>query len=219
MTEEKQRKIYMFFTAIFVIMGIILLFVPDKKVDNELSPRSVIKTYNHSDAYISTDKVAKLIMEGNPILQLVDVRSKEEFNKFSLEGAINLPLTELFKRDKRNRFVYSDVLKPESKITVFYSNGDVQAAEAWALAKRLHLKNVYMMEGGLNGWVETIMRPQAPDVNTATPKDYAQYSFRKAASAYFGGGTAVAGSASSSTPTKKAPIKKKKKAVEEEGGC
>jgi len=218
MTEEKQRKIYMFLTAIFVFMGIILLFVPDQKEDKELSPRRVLKEYNQGTANYSTAQIAKLIMENNPKLQLVDVRSEKEFNEFALQNAINIPLSELFKREKRNRFENSDILKPTKKITVFYSNGDVLSAQAWTLAKRLHLNNVYIMKGGLNEWVKTIMRPAVPNINTATPHDYALYSFYKAASIYFGGGSSVA-SSTSSTPAKKTPVKRKKKVQEDEGGC
>ncbi len=218
MTKEKQIRIYILLTALFILMGFIMLFIPDKKVDRQLSPRSVVKIYNHGSAYYSPDRVAQLIMEENPVLQLVDVRSSKEFEQFSLEGAINIPLDKLFKRDKRNRFVNSDYLKPDKNITIFYSNGDVKATEAWVLAKRLHLNKVYILKGGLNNWVQSIMRPQAPDINTATPKDYAQYSFRKAASSFFGGGSTVASSEADKKVTKKAPVRKKK-AVEEEGGC
>jgi rhodanese-related sulfurtransferase len=219
MDHSKQFKVYKLLTVSFAIMAVIMLFIPDKEVAKELAPRSVIKLYNHGNAFYSTDKVAEMIMQGNPALQLVDVRTEAEFNKFSLKGAINIPLDTLLSKDERGNYVWRDYLKPDKKITVFYSNGDMQAAEAWTLATRLHFKNIFILEGGLNNWVETILKPQAPDKLTALPDDYKAYEFRKAASLYFGGGSAIESNSSSSQTQSAQPVIKKKKEKSEGGGC
>ncbi|MCK5535750.1 MAG: rhodanese-like domain-containing protein [Bacteroidales bacterium] len=218
MAQNKQIKVYVFLTAVFMVLGIIMIFIPDKEVEKEVSPHVVIKIYNHGNAYYTTDQVAKLIMDGNPILQLVDVRSEEEFSKFSLKNAINIPLEELIDKDKKGNYVWRDYLKPEKKITVFYSNGDMTAAKAWTLATRLRFENIFILDGGLNNWIETIIKPVEPQATTATPEDYNVYQFRKAASMYFGGATANVAPTSVKSTVKKTVVKKKKD-VEEEGGC
>ena len=74
------------------------------------------------------------------------------------------------------------------------------------------------MQGGLNHWVETIMKPKAPDF-MASDKDLATYEFRKGASMFFGGGGAAVSGASSAAPAPAKPIIKRKKKEAGGGGC
>ncbi len=220
MEHKKQLRIYLLLTAVFMVLAIIMFFLPDKRVDKELSPRTLIKLYNHGNAYYSVDKVAKMIIDENPALQLVDVRSEAEFAEFSLPGAINIPLEKILEKDEHNNYVWKEYLRPEKKITVFYSNGDLKAAQAWTLATRLRMDKVFMLEGGLNNWFDKIMTPEAPKATTATPEEYAAYEFRKMAKTFFG--RANAGQAASITAEENAnsaPVVKKKKVVSEGGGC
>ena len=72
------------------------------------------------------------------------------------------------------------------------------------------------MKGGLNTWIETIIKPKRPK-QTASQKEFELYNFRRTASMYFGGGTVSSPAAEGNTP---APvIKKKGVKKEEEGGC
>jgi hypothetical protein len=85
----------------------------------------------------------------------------------------------------------------------------------------LGYQNNYVLQGGLNYWVETILNPVKPG-NTASNDEIARFDFRKAASHALGGGgdlstISTAAPASGSTPKPGVvPVKKKKKAS---GGC
>jgi hypothetical protein len=71
------------------------------------------------------------------------------------------------------------------------------------------------MSGGLNRWVETILKPMPPE-QTAPSEEFALYDFRKGASMYFGGGGAIEVEEQSAVPV--TPVRKKKKQVIS-GGC
>ena len=217
MGDSKQIRIYVLLTAIFMFMAIVVAFIPDKDVYTEINPESIVKELNQK-ASVSADELAKIIMSGDTRINIIDIRSEEEYNKFSLENAINLPINKLIEKNKRAKFVNSDIISPEFGKTILYSNGDVLSSQAWAILKRLNSKNIYFLDGGLNKWVETIMRPQAPDMSFATKKELEIYYLRRAASMYFGGGAAVESSTNQSSTPKKA-VKKRKKAEEDEGGC
>ncbi len=59
------------------------------------------------------------------------------------------------------------------------------------LVEELNDVNDYVMKGGLNKWIETIIQPPRPKLG-ASDQELAIYTFRKAASMFFGGGgTAV----------------------------
>ncbi len=176
---------------------------------DKVQPCDLVDIIAQSDKYMTTDELARRLMSDDPTLTLVDLRTSIEFNKYSLDGAINIPLVELLD-DK-----YVDVINQDVQTVVFYANSSDLSAKAWMLTKRLGYTNNYILRGGLNHWVETILRPREPK-ETAVRSEFELYSFRKAASAYFGGGSAT-GESTVAKP-KAAPIKRKKKEAAG-GGC
>jgi sulfur-carrier protein adenylyltransferase/sulfurtransferase len=163
--------------------------------------------------YIAPETVADMIVKKDPTLQLIDVRSQDEFEKFSLQGAINIPISDLLSDQ------YSDLLNQDVKMNIFYSNGTITANEAWMITRQLGYKNNYVLEGGLNYWFETILNPKKP-VSTSPDEEFAKYDFRKAASTALGGGSAISLSKVNESATSAKPIVKtlpKKKKVA--GGC
>ena len=75
----------------------------------------------------------------------------------------------------------------------------------------------WLLQGGLNYWVETIINPQKP-ASTSPDDEFAKYDFRKAAgNAITGGGAELATPASEVKTLPKVKRKKKKKSVQ--GGC
>jgi rhodanese-related sulfurtransferase len=155
-----------------------------------------------------------MIVNKDPSLQLIDVRSQDEFEKYSLSGAINIPLTDLLSEK------YTDILNQDVKMNVFYSNGTITANEAWMLTRQLGYSNIYVLEGGLNFWFDSILNPQKPPT-TSPDEEFAKYDFRKSAGAALGGGGAIqvqtdqSQAASSPKPVITGAPKKKKVA----GGC
>ena len=133
---------------------------------------------------------------------------------FSLPGAINIPMQNILSEEN------TDILNQGTKMNIFYSNGSTEANEAWLLTRQLGYQNNYVLQGGLNFWLETILNPTRPG-SVISNDEIARYDFRKAASMALGGGnvSAIAPASGSSVATPKpgvVPVKKKKKAS---GGC
>lgn len=209
-----MRKRDITLILIMLIGAVIVAVLPrQEKIDKEICPYKLVDRATYADKYFSTDEVAKAIINNDPSIVLIDLRSPEEFAKFSLRGAINIPFEKLLEED------YVDILNQEDGVytNILYSDGSLLSTEAWLLLRRMGYKNNHVMAGGLNRWVETIMRPQKPGY-MASNEDLANYEFRKAASAYFGGGSAVA-AGSSEAPAPAAPIVKRKKKEAGGGGC
>lgn len=200
-------KKYIFLTIISALIGISLAFLPENKNYSELSSEELLLKINDDTRFVSTDELAKLIIDKDPNLFLIDVRDEKAFDKFSLANAINLPLKDLLNEDNLSYLEY------ETKKIVFYSNGTIFSNQAWLIATRLKYPNLYILEGGLNRWVETILKPKEIDEN-ASVNEINLYKFRKGASQYFTGSKQVS---TSNKKLKKAVKKKAKKEVE--GGC
>jgi sulfur-carrier protein adenylyltransferase/sulfurtransferase len=200
--------------ALFIIpMGLIIAAVPQNKTKPyKLTAEELLGEVNTRTQYVTPETVADMIVKKDPSLRLIDVRSQEEYEKFSLPGSINIPLTDLLSDQ------YSDILNQETKMNILYSNGSLNANEAWMITRQLGYNNNYVLEGGLNYWFEVILSPQKP-ASTSSDEEFAKYDFRKSAGQALGGGGAVQTVQEQGTASNKPAIKaagKKKKAA---GGC
>ena len=200
--------------AIFIIpMGIIIAAVPQNKTKPyKLTADELLSEANTRTQYITPDMVADMIVKKDPSLRLIDVRSQEEYEKFSLPGAINIPAADLLS-DK-----YTDILNQDIKMNIFYSNGTVAANEVWMITRQLGYSNNYVLEGGLNFWFDNILNPQKPS-STSPDEEFAKYDFHKSAGMALGGGGAVQATDNLTSASAKPvvmPAGKKKKAA---GGC
>lgn len=199
--------------AAFIIpLGLIIAAVPENKTKPyKLTANQMLEQVKEGIQFISTDQIADMIVQNDPSLQLIDVRSSDEFNKFHLPGAINIPISSLLSED------WEAYINQDVKMNVFYSNGNTTANEAWMITSQLGYPNNYVMMGGLNYWAETIMNPEKP-ASTSPNDEFAKYDFRKGASQALGGGTleSASGSSAAAPPP---PIQKRPKKKRVAGGC
>lgn len=205
----------LYYLAIFIIpLGLIIAAIPQNTTHPyKLTAQELLAETNTRTQYVTPEVVADMIVKKDPTLQLIDVRSQDEFEKYSLQGAINIPITDLLSDQ------YQDLLNQDAKMNVFYSNGTITANEAWMITRQLGYKNNYVLEGGLNFWFENILNPQKPAA-TSPDEEFARYDFRKAASSALGGSAELAPSGGNNATTSAKPViktmPKKKKAA---GGC
>lgn len=199
--------------AMYLIpLGVIIAAVPENKTKPyKLTPPQLLEEVREGAQFVSTDQIADMIIQEDPSLQLIDVRSSDEFEKFHLPGAINIPLTDLL-NDDWEAYINQDV-----KMNVFYSNGNTYANEAWMITRQLGYLNNYVMMGGMNYWAETIMNPEKP-ATTSPDDEFALYDFRKGASQALGGGSLESTIDSGSAPPPP-PINKRPKKKRVAGGC
>ena len=204
-----MNRNYIYLTILMLALAAGTLFLHKEKDFQQIKPEELLYDIIQPTRYVSTDQVARMIIDKDPTLELVDVRNPEDFQKFSLTNAINVPIDSIL-TDYGQQFFGL----PGTKV-VLYSNDDILADQFWVLSQRLGFENIYVMKGGLNRWIETIIRPPEPP-EEAPYTAFEQYQFRKGAQMYFTGAKV------SQTTTKKKTkvvVKRKKKKVEASGGC
>lgn len=199
---------------IIVPLGLVLAAVPQNKtVPYKLSAPELLSEVAERTQFISPEVVADMLIKKDPSLRLIDVRSQQEFEKYTLPGAINIPLTDLLSEE------YTDILNQDLKMNVFFSNGSLAANEAWMITRQLGYTNNYVLEGGLNYWYEAILNPQKPS-SVSSDEEFLRYDLRKGAGMALGGATGVKDIQTQETPANLKPainpVAKKKKAA---GGC
>ncbi len=172
--------------ALFVIpLGIIIAAVPPDRVKHfRLTADELLQEAGAGVQFISADVVADMLVQKDKSLRLIDVRTPEEFDAYSMPGAINIPLSNLLADE------FTDILHQDAYMNVLYSNGSVYANQAWMITRQLGYENNYVMEGGLNYWFGNILSPAAPSV-TSPNEEFAKYDFRRSAAAALGGGGVI----------------------------
>jgi rhodanese-related sulfurtransferase len=199
--------------AVFIPLGILVAAIPDNKVAVEKSdPQTILAEVKDGSHLLTTDAVADMLVQKDPSLQLIDVRTKAEYDQYHLQGAVSVPLDNILSEE------FSFLFDQDVKMNVLYANGTTAASQAWMLLRQQGYKSLYCLQGGMNYWAETIMNPSQPAA-TASDDELAKYDFRKAAGGVLGGGapmTASTPAVSAPTAPKAGAAPKKKRAA---GGC
>jgi rhodanese-related sulfurtransferase len=191
-------------------MGLVAAILPQKQNSSiQLNAQQLLYEVQLRDHIISVDEMADAIINNDPYYQLIDLRSPSEFNAYSLPGAVNIPFEKLFDAE------WAPYIDQVARKNVFYSNGSTLSGEAWMLTRQKGIKNNYILEGGLNNWIATILNPTVPDP-TAGDEAIRSYQARLGARQYFSGESSAASSSASNAPKKPVPAKKKTKVA---GGC
>ena len=83
---------------------------------------------------------------GNPDVQLVDVRTPEEYATGNIPGSINIDVS-------KGHEELATVLDPERPVALYCRSGRRSENAGWVLEK-VFFKNVVDLEGGYNAWME-----------------------------------------------------------------
>ncbi len=81
---------------------------------------------------------------------VLDVRDEADFNRFHLSGARRIT-----RDDARNpAFVRELAAAPDNTIVFVTSNGEADATRVWRTLKAQGVLNLYVLAGGINGWLD-----------------------------------------------------------------
>lgn len=177
-----------------ITLGVIALFAGDPYGGTTIKVNEkdiALSTVGNSDK-VSVTELADWIIKGKSDFELVDLRSEEIFNEYTIPGSQCIPLPQ----------ISSSELLRNQKIVLF-SDDDVAASQAWFILKSKNYKGVYILDGGLEAWKEKILFPKAP-VN-GSKDGLTNFEKMKEVAKYFGGQAQTDSSVSDSKPEIKLP--------------
>lgn len=167
---------------IFVFIGLsaLLWLIPHPvKQPGEISPETLVElSFMDQDFKITPDELAKLVVNEDSNLILIDLRDSIDYKICNIPGSINIPFQHFM--DEANRAYFAG--KP--KKMVLYSNDDILANEALVLALRRNYTNTLVLEGGMNNWYRTIMLSEFSG-DQISPEENALYETRYEARRFF----------------------------------
>ncbi|HYD42753.1 MAG TPA: rhodanese-like domain-containing protein [Anaeromyxobacter sp.] len=88
-------------------------------------------------------------------VDVLDLRPEREFNLFHVGGARRIDPAALDAPGEVRRLLE----EPPSTITFLVANGEADALEGWKRLVSRGVPNVYVLEGGVNGWLELYPAP------------------------------------------------------------
>ena len=139
-------------TAGLLCLGFILALLPlSANRSFIVSPQKLLPEILDKKTYFTVDQVARFIVSEDTTVQIIDLRSPEEFMYVNIPGSINVPYDKLLDNDPGS-FLNNGNIK-----NIFYSNGDIDSNYALVVASGLNYKNIYVLKGGLNEWFDTVM--------------------------------------------------------------
>jgi len=100
--------------------------------------------------HIEPEELADRLLNRDPNIVVIDVRTPMEFKRFHIRRAVNIRLPQLI-----------DFLSPYKNrgIIVLYSNGMTHPAQARDALARLGYENVYILTDGLEGFMRRCVKP------------------------------------------------------------
>ena len=166
-------------SVILILLGITAFILPERDNDLKLlSPDEYLEYFQSNKTSFSPDEVAAFIVNEDSSVQLIDLRSKEEFLESNIPGAINIPFDDLFNPDLEGFLDQSEVKN------ILYSKDDIIATEALSLMVLSGYRNNYIMEGGMEKWIHDIMRSEFTG-ESISPKENKLFETRYRARRFF----------------------------------
>ena len=102
----------------------------------------------------------------------LDVRDEHHYNQFHLRGAVHVPLDSVQEKAREFQFELANT------VFVAMSNDEVAATEAWKILKAESVPNIYILEGGINAWLETYAGESLSDEDRVSPRQPDQLAFK-----------------------------------------
>jgi 3-mercaptopyruvate sulfurtransferase SseA len=145
---ETGRKL----SALLILFSLILALLPlTANRSFTVSPEKVLNGVLNEEALFSVDQVAEFIVREDNTVQLIDLRTPEEFRKQTIPGAVNIPYPDFINKDP-------DIwLSNKNTKTIFYADDNIEPAYALVYARGLGYENTYIMNGGVPEWIRTII--------------------------------------------------------------
>jgi rhodanese-related sulfurtransferase len=141
--------------ALLVLFAGGLFLWPDRPATPTVQiarPDQYLREVAGAEDHLGPHELAGLLMKGTPGVILVDLRDPEEYRRFHIRGAVNIPLETLPAN--------ADAMLGREGLVVLYSNGTTHAAQAWLEMRHwgwIHVK--VLMDGLLGFWRECLTPP------------------------------------------------------------
>lgn len=105
---------------------------------------------------------------------MIDVRNEQDYNLFHILDARHIPLEQI--QTQISQFH----MEPANTAFILMSNDEAAATEAWKILEAESVPNAYILEGGINNWIELFGDDDLAKFNAGAGNDELCYIFDSA---------------------------------------
>jgi len=136
-------------------LGLVFLVMPDRKTQliDRVSDASYIAA--HPTLAMDVDELAFRIVDRDPRIRIIDIRSPGAFGRLALPGSKNVTLRDFFSKDTVSLLSSRHVKK------VVVGDTDTQERAAYLLLEALGYENLAVLRGGFGVFQATFLAPAA----------------------------------------------------------
>jgi len=102
------------------------------------------------EIYVDPAEIVELKKNINVFVDIIDLRSEAEYNLFHLSESRHVPQVTATSQ----AFVRTLLAASDNTVVFLLSNGEKIATEVWKQLKVQGVLNLYILSGGINGWLE-----------------------------------------------------------------
>jgi rhodanese-related sulfurtransferase len=144
--------------VLFAVLGIVA-FIPGR---NDIIKMRIAEARRQQTCVfkeIPADKLANEIVSNHYMFNIIDVRPEQEFEKYHLPMAINIPF------EKMMEVQYKSVFKQRLKTNVFYADSDTLVRMACLKAKYIGKADNYILKESVHQFREMFFEVDPPPAN------------------------------------------------------
>ncbi len=123
---------------------------PDPEAKFARMGPAVKKAVAEREIFVDPAEVVALRKDIGVQVVLVDLRDERDFNLFHVGGSRRATLAELESPERLKPLLD----QPPTTVTFLIGNGEAEALRAWRQLTALGVPNVYVVDGGVNRWLE-----------------------------------------------------------------
>jgi rhodanese-related sulfurtransferase len=159
---KKSNKAFGVLIGVMIVIFIAMIFFVMKGTRDiipfAMNPSDVLNEAINKDNKISPIKVAKLILNKEENIVLVDIRSQYEFIKGHLPNAVNIYKADILDEDN---YEFFKNIKTENKNAILYGDNVVEANIPFMILKQTGIENITLMNYGYDFFNEGEMKDLA----------------------------------------------------------
>ncbi|MDH5432516.1 MAG: rhodanese-like domain-containing protein [Gammaproteobacteria bacterium] len=164
--------------SVLVVTALVVVFLGQPTNQdrwNKIADQSQ-KKIDERQIQISPAELLHLMNDSKLKPVLLDVRDEADYNLFHIHGSKLMPMDLLQKEGKSMQYELANT------VFVIISNEEKRATEAWKILKAESVQNLYLLEGGINHWLESYADSQFLQENLLSEyeEDCLKYDFKAA---------------------------------------
>jgi uncharacterized membrane protein/rhodanese-related sulfurtransferase len=147
-----RKKRYLFAAISLALLALIVWVKgqPDPETKWNYMSKIYQPILEKREVYVHPAELKELMGERSLKLRILDIRSESDFNLFHLRDSYHTNFFEITKKETIDQFIS----EASNTVTILVSNQESDSTKAWKLLRASGVMNLYILEGGINNWLD-----------------------------------------------------------------